>query len=110
MIARVKEFNALHAHRLQHLAQRSFKPAPPVAHGRVFVFGVAPQRVGGHERLQRLLMHHAIVDVGKHLVHARQFKNHLAAWLENTHPFCQQGVYFPFVEMFQHMDGGNRIG
>ena len=55
-------------------------------------------------------MHHAIVDVGKHLVHARQFKNHLAAWLENAHPLGQQGVYFPFVEMLQHMDGGNRIG
>jgi len=44
-------------------------------------------------------MHHAIVNVGKHLVHARQFKDHLAAWLENTHPLRQQGVYFPFVEM-----------
>jgi len=55
-------------------------------------------------------MHHAIVDVGKHFVHARQFKDHLAAWLENTHPFGQQGVDFPFVKMFQHMNGGNRIG
>jgi len=87
MIARVKEFDALHAHRLQHLAQRGFKPTPLVAHGRVFVFGIAPQRVGGHKRLQSLFLHHAIVDVGKHLVHARQFKDHLAAWLENAHPF-----------------------
>ena len=55
-------------------------------------------------------MHHAIVDVSKHLVHARQFKNHLAAWLKDTHPLRQQGVHFPFVEMLQYMNGGNRIG
>ncbi len=110
MIARVKEFDALHTHRLQHIAQRVLEPTPPVAHGRVFIFGIAPQRVGGHKRLQRFLMHHAIVNVGKHLVHAWQFKNHLAAWLENTHPFCQQGVHFPFVKMLQHMNGGDRIG
>lgn len=87
MIARIKEFDALHAHRLQHIAQRVLEPTPPVAHGRVFVFGVAPKRVGGHKRLQRFLMHHATVDVGKHLVDRRQFKDHLAAWLENAHPF-----------------------
>ena len=110
MIARVKEFDALHAYRLQHLAQRGFKPTPPVAHSGVFVFRIAPQRIGGHKRLQGLLMHHAIVDVGKHLIHARQFKDHLAAWLENAHPLGKQGVHFPFVEMLQHMDGGDRIG
>ena len=86
MIARIKEFDAFHAYRLQHLAQRGFKPAPPVAHSRVFVFGIAPQRVSGHKRLQSLFLHYAIVDVGKHFVHAWQFKNHLAAWLENAHP------------------------
>ena len=42
MIARVKEFDAFHANRLQHISQRILKPAPPVAHGRVFVLGVAP--------------------------------------------------------------------
>ena len=87
MIARVKEFDALHAYQLQHIAQRALKPAPPVAHGRVFMFGVAPQRIGNHKWLQSLFLHHAIVDVSKHFVHARQFKDHLAAWLENTHPF-----------------------
>ena len=71
MIARVKEFNALHTHRLQHIAQRALKPTPPVAHGRVFMFGIAPQRIGNHKRLQSLFLHHAIVNVSKHLVHAR---------------------------------------
>ena len=74
------------------------------------MFGVAPQRISNHKWLQSLFLHHAIVNVGKHLVHARQFKNHLAAWLENTHPLRQQGVYFPFIEMLQHMNGSNCIG
>ena len=72
MVARLKKLYALHAHRLQHLAQWNLKPAPMVAHRFVLIFRVAVQRIQGHKWLQRLFVGHAIVNVGKHLVHAGQ--------------------------------------
>jgi hypothetical protein len=55
---------------IQHILQWALKPAPTVAHCLGFVFGVTPQGKGGHKGLQRLFSVNAIVNIGKHLIHA----------------------------------------